>query len=438
MKIETAYNNLQVLSYRKVWELECKNDQIKEASFIKKIYYWIVSFFSSYHQTWLQKISKDSCDTTLQYLKLNSRELLPERQKILFDKAENLLCGRGISYKCDLKERSWNWTHVMPKDKELMEPFIENNRYYNDEEDTKINLKGFFSSVERLLPHFSFSKNLETEIVQKEEPIARSENLKVHWIGHSCFLIQGGNQNILVDPNFSSFNRVTPCGIELKDLPKIDVIVISHNHPSHMDEKSLEYFRKFQPKILVGAGMKSWFVQKGFDEKNIFEHEWWEKTIAEDKNKQIKFIAVPSRHSSMSMRGVKANQALWCGWIIEVNNKKIYFASDTGYNKKMFKQIKGEFGEINLALLPISPKSKDNLNLGINDFVKAADEIRSSDTEIIPMHWGTFKSGKEEIEAPKKELEMVLTKRPDLNVRFLKIGQAYQVHDQAEKNELIG
>src|SRR3989338_10051659 len=82
------------------------------------------------------------------------------------------------------------------------------------------------------------------------------------WLGHSTFLIQIGDKNILTDPVFGSvsyiFSRILPHNIATKDLPIIDYIILSHNHPDHMDSDSLREIRQHNPlvKVLVPMGDK--------------------------------------------------------------------------------------------------------------------------------------------------------------------------------------
>ena len=82
----------------------------------------------------------------------------------------------------------------------------------------------------------------------------------ITWVGHATFLIQIAGLNILTDPHFTeraspfSFagpSRTTPVGLKIEDLPKIDLIVISHNHYDHLDKETSHHLIK-QQKVIIG------------------------------------------------------------------------------------------------------------------------------------------------------------------------------------------
>jgi beta-lactamase superfamily II metal-dependent hydrolase len=73
------------------------------------------------------------------------------------------------------------------------------------------------------------------------------------WVGHATFLLQINGYNILTDPHFSkrasplSFmgpERTTPPGLQIDNLPFIDVVVISHNHYDHLDRQVNKVYNK--------------------------------------------------------------------------------------------------------------------------------------------------------------------------------------------------
>ena len=85
-----------------------------------------------------------------------------------------------------------------------------------------------------------------------------SENNYAVWVGHATFVIKNNDITVLTDPIFS--NRASPVGflgpkrlippaISIKDLPKIDVIVISHNHYDHLDIKSIKKIQRLNPSV---------------------------------------------------------------------------------------------------------------------------------------------------------------------------------------------
>ncbi len=181
-------------------------------------------------------------------------------------------------------------------------------------------------------------------------------HLSTTYVNHATHLIQLHQLNILTDPVFSNcvspFKRVGPKrfrapGIAIKDLPKIDFIVISHNHYDHLDLHSLKSLcEMYQPIIVVPLGNKK-IIQK-MNAKQIIELDWWESLQI---TPQQKITLVPAQH--WSARSLwDANKALWGGFVIEADDLKVYFSGDTGYGTH-FKKIHNYFGKIHVSILPI-------------------------------------------------------------------------------------
>ena len=144
------------------------------------------------------------------------------------------------------------------------------------------------------------------------------------WIGHSTFLINNGEINILIDPIFServspfSFigpKRMIPPAIEINQLPKIDIVLISHNHYDHLDITSLSKLSNIDNEtiFLVPEGDKKLLVNENIN--NTFEFKWWD-------NFQLygtKFTFTPAKH--WSARGLfDESRSLWGSWHIENKN----------------------------------------------------------------------------------------------------------------------
>lgn len=215
----------------------------------------------------------------------------------------------------------------------------------------------------------------------------------VTWLGHATFLIQLNNINILTDPVFDEvsrfFPRITKLPISLHELPKIDVVVISHNHRDHMDKPSLLALQKDQPLILVPLGNKPWFVKHGFE--NIVEMNWWEQYEVKQANVQFTFL--PANH--WTGRGLfDVNKTLWGSWMIQISNFVLYFAGDTAYGQH-FTYIGQKFSSIDAALMPIGPNEPRTVmihsHVSTEQAIQAFIDLKAR--FFIPMHWGTFKSG---------------------------------------------
>lgn len=178
----------------------------------------------------------------------------------------------------------------------------------------------------------------------------------ITWIGHATVLLRLKGLTLLTDPFFSQRafpvqwtgpERVVPPGISLEDLPKIDVVVISHNHYDHLDQPAVTKLAKLQPNILflVPLRLKEWFIDQGIE--NVKELDWWQ----EEKFGEWKIIATPTHH--WSRRSLfDTNKTLWNGWVIKGSDFNFFFSGDTGYGP-YFKKIGERLGPFDLAALPI-------------------------------------------------------------------------------------
>ncbi|MBT3456301.1 hypothetical protein HN446_04510 [bacterium] len=231
--------------------------------------------------------------------------------------------------------------------------------------------------------------------------VDKSEKPIVTWIGHATFLIQIGGVNILTDPVYGDlhkimYQRILPEGIPFEKLPKIDFVLISHNHRDHMDEKTLSRLkRNYNPTILVPEGNKTWFKESGFEK--VFEYTWWKKHKVSFCG--VEFTCLPARH--WSVRNIRRNETLWCSWMISHNYRNIYFAGDTAYGKH-FATIKNEFNRIDVSLLPVAPcKPRELLKDHHMDPIDAGRAfIDLGARHFFPMHWGTFGFGSDYFDDP--------------------------------------
>ncbi len=257
--------------------------------------------------------------------------------------------------------------------------------------------------------------NLTTinEWTQKDPIAEKSEILKIYWLGHATFLIQINNINILTDPIFYDlevvfYPRKTPIGIDSDTIPKIDIILISHNHRDHMDENSLKFLqKKFDPLCLVPLGNKPTMKSFGFQDTKLIEFTWWENhpILKEDLSPlNLAFTFLPAIHWS-NRTPWDINKTLWGSWMITSLQKNIYFAGDSAYGNH-FKKIAEVYPQIDIAMLPIGPneprKQMVASHMSAEESVQAFKDLNAHN--FIPMHWGTFALGTDSFETPIEKL----------------------------------
>lgn len=221
--------------------------------------------------------------------------------------------------------------------------------------------------------------------------------LALTWIGHATFLAQIGGRNILTDPIFASrlavVRRNAPVGVARKDLPKIDMVLVTHNHRDHMDGPSLRELGP-EPVYVVPKGLADWFRKAGLT--RVVEMEWWEEREVEGVN--VTFV--PSQH--WSRRGLlDENTTLWGGYVLEREGARVYHSGDTAWFDG-FAEIGERVGAIHAAMLPIGAyEPRWFMRRQHIDPFEAVRAFQALGAErFVAMHWGTFCLTDEPLDEP--------------------------------------
>ncbi len=257
-----------------------------------------------------------------------------------------------------------------------------------------------------------------TEALQGPPPPERvsGANVRVTFVGHATTLIQTGGLNILTDPvwservspvSFAGPRRVRPPGIRFADLPPIDVVLISHNHYDHIDERSLRRLHaEHKPRFLAPLGNGALLKSFGLD--NIVELDWWQRVSL---HPAMEAHCVPAQH--FSGRGLRDRDAtLWGGFVLKGEAGIIYFAGDTGAGGH-FAQIRRAFGAPRLALLPIGAYLPQwfmkSAHISPAEAVEAHQTLGAANS--VAIHFGTFPLADDGRDEAPRELEAALKAR---------------------------
>ena len=196
-------------------------------------------------------------------------------------------------------------------------------------------------------------------MVAHEEPAVRgmprddrSAPLSAVWVGHATVLLRIGSRTVLTDPNLGDailvVPRETPASLRPSELPPIDVAVISHMHLDHFDAPTLRKLGRY-PAVLFPDGGQAYADEILQPRKRALRA--WESVEV----RGLTITAVPARHQG----GRYWLDALWnhaaTGYVIEGAGRRVYFAGDTGYDPRMFREIGARFPGIDLAFIPIAP-----------------------------------------------------------------------------------
>lgn len=260
------------------------------------------------------------------------------------------------------------------------------------------------SDIERA----EWPEEIQTDADTAPLPRVESDNARITFVNHATFLLQVDGLNILTDPVFSE--RISPVsfagpkrahkpGIDIADLPKIDIMLISHDHYDHLDLASAkQLIKRDNPQVYVGLGLKK--LLGGTDK--ITEMDWWQRTQF-SSSVELWFLDV-QHNSGRSVWG--RNTTLWGGFLLKIAGKNIYFGGDSGYAGH-YKRTHEHFGNIDLAFLPIgaySPREVFQIvHMDPFEAVQAHKDLQA--TLSIGMHYGTFQLTAESRNEPVELLE---------------------------------
>ena len=269
---------------------------------------------------------------------------------------------------------------------------------------TPLTLKGTgFNSLVRYFT--TFHRRPEEKLTFKPDTFPGSSNnneLKIMWLGHATVLIEIDGKRFLTDPIFSKRtspytkgnitkflwpSRFFASPLKIENLPKLNGVIISHDHSDHLDYKSVVKLATtgvtFFVPLKVGDLLESW----GIDKKQIIQIDWWD-SISISKTHAL--VATPARHDSgrSPLFGTR-DQTLWCSWVIAGPNHKVFFGGDTGYSPD-FKEIGSKYGPFDVTLLPIGAYDRNWPYIHVTPEEAVAIHRDVDGNVMFPMHWGTF------------------------------------------------
>jgi N-acyl-phosphatidylethanolamine-hydrolysing phospholipase D len=260
----------------------------------------------------------------------------------------------------------------------------------------------------------------------------------VSWLGHSAMLMRVGGLWVLLDPVLTDTAgpvagfgpaRLTRLPVTLEGLPRIDVVLISHDHYDHLDLPSVRHLANQPggpPAFFVGQGLGPWFRDSVGVSARSFR--WWQHAEVGG----VGFRFVPAQHNSG--RGLRnRNTTLWGGWVVEHRvegmDRRFYFAGDTAYVQALFEDIRARVGPIDLAALPIGAYQPRELmrhdHTDPDDAVRAFMDLGAR--RAFGVHWATFQLGDEAPIQPARDLDAAVRRHGVSGFGVTAIGEVLDV-----------
>ncbi len=247
----------------------------------------------------------------------------------------------------------------------------------------------------------------------KTLPALKPGEMRATWVGHATVLIETPGFTMLTDPIWAERagplgfgpKRVTKPGIAIADLPKIDLVIVSHNHYDHMDLATLkQLWNRDKPAIVTSLGNDTIIKSAGVE---AIPMDW-------ATNRQIGAATVHvTRNHHWGSRWMKdRNRALWSSFTVDTPSGSVFFAGDTGYGDGLWpaEAAKAAGGKIRFAMIPIgafrfSPGQMwTGSHIGPHHAVKVYQGLGAA--YALPIHWGTFQLSSEARDTPPKMLAL--------------------------------
>lgn len=289
-------------------------------------------------------------------------------------------------------------------------------------------IRGMFKSIPNAKP-----EPIDVQHVDSLEVANYKGSTRFVWFGHSAFLLQIDGKTVLIDPMFGAVPAPHPLlggkrfsddlPIEIEKLPKIDAVLISHDHYDHLDygsiKKLMHKVDRFYTPLGLGVHLTKWGVEK----EKIVELDWWQEAELEG----LVFASTPAQH--FSGRGLTdRDKTQWCSWVIQSNTERIFFSGDSGYADH-FKEIGQKYGPFDFAMMECGQYNKlwHEIHMFPEETALAGVDVKAE--KVMPIHWGAFKLAPHAWTDP---INRVIAKAEELNLELVipEIGKPTNISEK--------
>lgn len=291
-------------------------------------------------------------------------------------------------------------------------------------------------AVRNVPTFFEAPEKVKNKIV---DPIKPNVRLSALWVGHATVLLQIDDKVIITDPFLTETagefaRRVVEPGIDTKNIPPCDIILISHSHFDHLNYQSLEILEEKSSKtaLVFPEGLENYLPDYNMNLVRMKNDEGYESKITGETKiiNGVKVTTVFAQHwaGRYGFDGYLWGDHGFTGYIIEYNGITVYFAGDTGYDPVKFKELEKMF-KIDLTLIPIGPCA-DCKQCGTYNHVFPVDAYQLykdlNPKWMVPIHYGTLHFAQADPMQPYYVFKEIVKENNESDkIKILKIGEQY-------------
>jgi L-ascorbate metabolism protein UlaG (beta-lactamase superfamily) len=245
--------------------------------------------------------------------------------------------------------------------------------------------------------------------------------LRVTWLGHSTVLVELDGARILTDPvwgeraspsAFAGPRRFHAVPVTIRDLPRPDVVLLSHDHYDHLCRASVVELAQRGVPIVTSLGVGAHLEAFGVPAHLVHELDWHESHEVAG----VRITATPAQH--FSGRGLTdRNATLWSSWVVAGARHKLFFSGDTGLTDE-FAAIGAAHGPFDLVMLEVGAfhEAWSDVHLGPANALEALRMLGGG--PLLPVHWGTFNLALHAWDEPAETLVQLARSEPIITPRL--------------------
>lgn len=285
----------------------------------------------------------------------------------------------------------------------LLEPARRRGRQYLNPVPTKV---GGLSTIFKIGPEFFLgakarSPNRPLGPFHTDPAVYLTEphsGLRITWMGHSTSILEIDGVRILIDPvwderasptTWSGPKRFFPAPLELSDLPKMDAVIVSHDHFDHLGAGTIRVLAKLpaleKAQWITPLGVGALLKKLGVAATQCLELNWMDST----RLGSVQMTALPARHfSGRSL--FNRFETLWASFALNGPHHRVYYGADSG-EWPGFREIGEQFGPFDLTMLEIGASNPlwINIHMGPDGAVRSFHALGNHGL-LMPIHWGLF------------------------------------------------